>query len=32
MDLRFSAEENTFREELRTFFREQGAGRASAPR
>ena len=27
MDLRFSPEENAFREELRTFFREQGAGR-----
>ena len=26
MDLRFSAEENAFRDKLRTFFREQGAG------
>ena len=32
MDLRFSPEENTFREELRTFFRYEGAGRASATR
>ena len=26
MDLRFSPEENAFRDELRTFFRERGAG------
>ena len=26
MDLRFSPEENKFREELRTFFRDEGAG------
>ena len=32
MDLRFSPEENAFRDELRTFFRSAGAGSPSARR